>query len=182
MDFNRLYLKKKNRNSGFKVFIKSTNGQLKAMAIKSPKMNVPFGVEMYADKEIVNLEFTGIHESNEMYNFHVKIQEIDRFFSRISYDPKIKDEYKIQSEVLELLTWKEYINSIKIRKDFEPLLRTHLKKRKKIINSKIYKDNKLVETSALEEASGILTLILDSVWIKNGKCGLVWLISEGKLE
>lgn len=178
MDFDQLYFKKQGTN--YKVFIKKDSG-LKPIGLKASKLNMPFGLEVYNHKEIINLDIPLKKGDNSVHNFHVNVSEIERFFNRCTYDDKITEQYKIQKNFHQDMKLKEFVPCLKKRSTFEPILRAHLKKQGSVIKTRFQKNGQRVSLDDLKDASGEFIIILDSVWIKNGKCGLLWIISKANL-
>ena len=124
---------------------------------------IPFGVEIYNQKEIVNLEIQP--KNNESYNYISIIESI---------------ENKIKTSNLDILNNKNFITSIKDSK-YGKILRTHLISDPDIfIKSKT--DNKInLMKSNLKNSQSNVTISLKGIWIKNESYGLLWSLSECEL-
>ena len=109
MDFDKLYFKKQGDN--YKVFIK-VNDNLKPVGLKA-KLNIPFGLELYKNKEIINLEIPLEDGNNDVHNFHANISQIEKYFNRHTYDENINKYYKVYKPLLDNLELKQYVSAIK---------------------------------------------------------------------
>jgi len=121
---------------------------------------IPFGVEIYNQKEIVNLEIQPIN--NESYNYISIIESI---------------ENKVKNSKLDMIKNKNLIQSIKDSK-YGKILRTHL-----IANPEIFirskNDTKInLMKSNLKNSKSNVTISLKGIWIKDESYGLLWSLSE----
>lgn len=154
---------------------------------RSPVINIPFGIETYNNKHILNLELYKYKENNNVYNFYCLIQQLEA---------QIK---KVISEKYPELKSKEFISSFKER-DF-PILRTHLKIiRKKVItkimrkksNFKIEKRKianpfgQLANTNSdilsindlVPKSKGVVDIELRELWVHDVTYGLLWIVTS----
>lgn len=125
---------------------------------------IPFGIEIYNSKEIVNIEIQPTN--NESYNYISIIESI---------------ENKIKNSSIDILKNKNLIPSIKDSK-YGKILRTHF-----IQNSEIYiktttklgVENKinLMKTNLKLSISNV-NISLKGIWVKNESYGLYWSLSE----
>lgn len=121
---------------------------------------IPFGVEIYNQKEIVNLEIQP--KNNESYNYISIIESI---------------ENKVKNSKLDMIKNKTLIPSIKDSK-YGKILRTHLISDPSIyIKSKSDSKINLMKTN-LKNSESNVTISLKGIWIKNESYGLLWSLSE----
>jgi hypothetical protein len=111
-------------------------GNYRKFAFCSPRLKIPFGIENYNYKKIINLQFIDYKKDNKLYNFYSCLKQLDNFFYRLSYDTSVNKHFS--NNLIEQLKDKKYIPTIK--KSYTPLLRTHLKETKKEIQTNIIHD------------------------------------------
>ncbi len=149
---------------------------------KTPTMKIPFGLEKYLHKEILNLEFTNCNKNNDMYNFFAQMKQIDNFMQKLSY---ISDNMTtdIPQDLLDSIKDKKYIPCIKYRPNkFDNLLRTHIKKQgSKILTKFIDHDNNPILSDHIKDKSGHFILELAFLWVSKDNYGLTWYVTAGKL-
>jgi len=148
------------------------------ISIKTLSMGIPFGIEKYNYKNILNIEFSKMNNDNAMYNLYSTISQIDKFFARLSYDKSIINKIRISKKVLQNISGKSYVPSVRTRPHkFDPLLRTYVK------SNAIFHDtlNRYVEKKDIKSKSGIFILNLDSLWISKYNYGLIWFIIDGEI-
>lgn len=180
-----------NRRNNYNIYLKDwDNGKNwwseKVCKFTTPSMAIPFGVEKYNYKEIVNLEFTGLNENNSVYNFYSKIKQIDTFMINLSKYENFAEKLKFtpSQDLLNKLRGKDYVSCIRQRPGkFDSLLRVHIKKTGKKYTTEIvkYVEGQKVYTSLSEikGKSGKFRLELGSLWITNTKFGLTLLLDKG---
>lgn len=121
---------------------------------------IPFGVEIYNSKEIVNVEIQP--KDNVQYNYISEIESL---------------ENKIKESKLQVLKDKNFIPTFKESK-YGKILRTHL-----ISDPEIYiktkNDSKmtLAKTNIKNTISNV-KLSLKGIWLKDDSYGLYWSLSE----
>ena len=120
---------------------------------------IPFGVEIYNSKEIVNIEIQP--KNNDSYNYISIIESI---------------ENKIKNSKLDIIKNKNLILSIKDSK-YGKILRTHLIKDPEIyIKSKTDTKINLMKTN-LKNSESNVNISLKGIWIKDDSYGLYWSLS-----
>jgi hypothetical protein len=139
-------------------------------------MNIPFGVEKYNYKDILNLEFGIKNGDNNIHNFYVNMANIDDFFKKLSCDKQHIEKVKIPFNILHKIMGKTYVPSVRKRYNFDPLLRVYVKKNLKFIN----KDGSII--SNIKSKTGTFTIVLDSLWISKYKYGIIWSIVEANIS
>ena len=148
------------------------------ISIETLPMGIPFGIETYNYKNILNIEFSKMNNNNAMYNLYSTISQIDKFFSRLSYDKSIVSKIRISKKVLQNISGKSYVPSVRTRPHkFDPLFRTYIK------DNIIFHDtlNRHVDKKDIKLKSGIFILKLDSLWISKYNYGLIWGIVDGEI-
>lgn len=121
---------------------------------------IPFGVEIYNQKEIVNIEIQP--KNNESYNYISIIESL---------------ENKVRNSKIDMIKNKNLITSIKDSK-FGKILRTHLIPDPDIyIKSKSNSKINLLKTN-LKNCESNITILLKGIWIKDESYGLLWSLSE----
>jgi hypothetical protein len=156
------------------------------MLFKTPKMRIPFGLEKYLHKEILNLEFSNLNEdNNEMYNFFTQIKQIDRFMQKLQWNEYIQNNMvtNIPKNLLESIKDKKYMSCIKYRPNkFDNLLRVHIKKRGHTISTTfVNTDNEKILTDEIKERSGNFILEMAFIWVSKDNYGITWYVTAGKL-
>ena len=189
--FNLIFIKNK---KNYSILIKDwqeINGKKKKITkkvlFKTPLMTIPFGIEKYFFKDIINLEFLNYEKDNICKNFYSLICQIDNFMSKILWNNKFQNELGLEDNFINELKNKKYLSCIKIRpNNFDPLLRTHLSKKGNQINTQFFtedidKKKSLININNLEKKIGYFVIELSSLWINNDNYGLTWIIKAGKI-
>ncbi|AYV82062.1 MAG: hypothetical protein Homavirus5_4 [Homavirus sp.] len=179
--YNIVFVKTKNN---YMIFIKNFN-TLNRLRLKTPPMFTPFGIEKYNYKDIVNLEFHELKKNNDMYNFWSYLQQLDKFFINIKYENfTTKLNNKIPEEIINGIKTKTYISCIRPRDgDFNPLLRTHIKKNKNTIQSVFYDEsNTILNPNNIKSKIGNFTIELGFLWITDTQYGITWYINGGRFS
>lgn len=121
---------------------------------------IPFGVEIYNQKEIVNIEIQP--KNNESYNYISIIESI---------------ENKVKNSKLDMIKNKNLITSIKDSK-YGKILRSHLIPDPEIyIKSKSNAKINLMKTNLKNYESNVI-VSLKGIWIKDDSYGLLWSLSD----
>lgn len=156
---------------------------------KTPIIKVPFGVEEYAKKDIINLEFTDYQKNNDVFNFITQIEQLDDFLSRLQNIDDNNDEFfsksfvfNINKDVLYDIKGKQYVSCIRRNKGiYDPSLRTHLRKKGKTIQSKVYKQKEQISVFDIKKHFGFFTIELGTLWTSSDQYGLVIYFNGGYL-
>lgn len=75
-DFDKIFIKKY-KNGNFSLLTKTLNNKYKRIKIKFPSVYIPFGVERYNDKRIINFSFYGNNKNNTAYTNIFKLQTLN---------------------------------------------------------------------------------------------------------
>lgn len=151
--------------------------------LKSPILSMPFGVEKYYGKDIVNLSFNT--KDNASNNFLATLRSIDSFFQKLQMEEDFAKnlQNKLPEGFLEKIKGKGYKSCIKQVGTFPPLLRCHLKRRGDNIISKFYESDKKTTCNPYQIAkrSGNMTIELGFLWVTNDIFGLTFYLNGGLL-
>lgn len=151
------------------------NGKdLKKFAFASPALKIPFGVEKYNYKRIVNLQFIDYKKNNSLYNFYSCLKQLDNFFYRLSYDTTVNNHFS--PNLIEQLKGKQYIPFMK--KSYAPILRTHLRETAKKLITEVKQGDTYVELDDLKGVFCTAKIELGSLWITDTSYGVTWYVNE----
>lgn len=144
----------------------------KCLEFQTPYLGIPFGVEKYNGKHIINLQFDGKDKNNKIYESFTELQRIESWLRNI-----VKDEKWVFYEDFKD---KEYIPSIKPRGKWDPIIRCHLKGGKKGITAEL---NSPIPISFYDLANNKAkaTIALDSIWTTNDTYGLLFIVTKLEL-
>lgn len=176
-----------NRNkNNYKISFGKSIFDKEKLILKSPIMNVPFGVEKYLSKYILNLEFTNKDKNNEMNNFYATLKQIDNFMYRLSWDEELIDESCVSIQFIKDIYKKYYVSCIRNRNKYDPLFRTHIRKTKNKQTTEFYKiedDNRIyLLNDEICKKEGEFEIELDFVWITKDSYGLTWYVKNGLIR
>lgn len=166
----------------YTIYIKNFK-DFNKLRLKSPRMFVPFGIELYNHNNIINLEFFDYNKSNEMHNFYSYLQQIDKFFINMRYEGFVKHfEYEQSKDISNIIKNKSYIPCIRARGDnYNPLLRVYIKAKKNNIITAFYKGSDIVNPNKIKNEFGNFTIELGFLWVANDQYGLTWYLNGGNL-
>lgn len=138
----------------------------KNIKILSPKLKIPFGVENFNNKLILNLELDK-NKNNDTHNFSSIIKSIENYLINLD---------RICDVELKNFT---YCSSYKNRPDpFCPLLRTSIKKYGKKILTKICSKSDLKTLHDIKKNDYISVLLeIESIWVYGDKYGINWTLN-----
>ena len=159
---NICFIKEK-RN--YKIFIK--NGKdYETFQINTPPMKIPFGIENFYGKELLNIEFTDLNKSNEVYNVFAKIKQLDFHMMSKRSDNNKKKFLGIGD--------KSYLSCVRLGK-FSTFLRTHIRRTKNGYQTKfLNKDGSLIiDLSSLKGKKCAFVLSVDKLWINKKDYGVI---------
>lgn len=152
------------------------------LKIKSPLLYIPFGIEYYNNKEILNLIITD--DNNAKINFTNYIKIIENIYKQFSKNnlSNINDEQKLNLPFVDLppdfikdVSKKEFVHTFKSNNN-NYILRSHLK------NPEIYKmeGNKKIylEKKEIIKKNCIAILELSNIWVHENKYGFVWYVTD----
>ena len=138
------------------VIYQNVNNKREQLIITIPDIQSPFGLE----------EFSGVTYINIVPNA-ILLKELY----------KIEDFFEEQSKKINKNI--EWYSCIKQSRNFKPLWKIRLFKRKDKYNIKCLIDNIEVTKSEFDfKAICLMSISLHSIWIKNNKAGLIWYLDE----
>jgi hypothetical protein len=133
----------------------------KIYEINSPLVYIPFGLETYNGKYIMNIDIKS--QDTATKPFLDTLIKLDIYF---------RDSVK---EILPELNGLEYVSFIKKRNNIfnNYLIRTNIKKRGNMITTKCYKNKDEITIFDIEKKSNIkIKLEIYNLWIYNNKYGV----------
>ena len=136
-------------------------------------MTTPFGIEEYKGKLVLNLEFTNKDTNKQMKAFFKDINKYDVFFNNLNSIDDLD------------LSNKQYSNFIKIRGNYDPLVRMSLKRSKYRTTTDCYLENAVthekeqITTSSIRKNDKIqVVFCVDNLWLHEDKYGISLVISK----
>jgi len=156
---------------GYNLFIKYFNKYNKIKLDTTPVL-VPFGIEEYNGKDIVNLRLNS--NDNNSYNFVCDIRAIDKFFINLK-----QTDNKYWNIVQNDIKNKEYVSCLK--DDNVILLRTHIKKTKHTIMSTFFEDGVEINPFKIKSRTGIFSIEVGQLWFNDTNYGLILYLNGGKI-
>lgn len=129
----------------------------KDISIEIPDVKIPFGIEDYNKKKIVNIEFTGMELDNKVHNFYSQIIGFENLFQKEICN---LDQCQIdQSD--------EFVSCIKKNGKFTPMVRVNIL------------DESLIPLKGCKKNSCVNgKIILKKVWKWREKWGLFFELTE----
>ena len=141
-----IFIEKKTKNF-YNIFLKK-NDNLKLIKKYIKNIYIPFGLEEYKHKLIINIELEKQNEFNEF----IKL---------------------LQNHINELFIKKELVNVFKIRKNKKLLYRLNIKNIKRTINSKIYYNNNEISIYALDKKiNANVEIEISGIWVHKNTFGI----------
>lgn len=174
-DLNKIELIKNRKN--YKIFCYK-DGKRSRIRLLTCSASIPFGIEKFYNKYVVNLSLYNPKTNNDSHNFYSLLESIDEYFI------KFKDSNKLPTDLKILIQDKYYTSCIKTSAKYPPILRTHMRTSKNKIISKFvsYDDpNKVINENSIKKKSGKFTVEIDSLWINNDSYGLIYHLNGGRI-
>lgn len=173
---NTIFVPKKN---SYKILNCYDYGKCKKVTVTVNGLKIPFGVESYKGKNIVNIQFPKYKKNNNIYNIYSAVSQLETFMKKIDEND---DQLNFESPegLLANIGDKQFLPSIK-HKDikFDPMLRVHLKGGKNGITTQFKKeDGSFLESTKIKGLTGKFTLELGDLWITDEKYGLTWYLNS----
>lgn len=134
-------------------------------------MESAFGVNFYQGKHIINFTFIGSKKNNAMMAQLAEIQNLDRFFRRLSLSEP--PPTTISTNILETLRDKTYMSPIKERPGLDPLIRCHLRAKGTTISTRFTCDGQDACSADAKGVVGQVHLDVASLWVKGHNYGLI---------
>ena len=133
-------------------------------------VNAPFGIEKYAYKELINFEITGKDKYNNAYNNYAKIKQIDEFFKNEDNYVKHFDPENMQ-----------YRSCLREKDNYDPMVRIHLKKRNRDIQTVFTRKDKIIHPSDIKGKVCNIEVELGDIWHTQYHYGLVLYVTKVEL-
>jgi hypothetical protein len=163
VDYSKIFLI--NDKKGYRFAYK-----MNKMRIKTPILFVPFGIEQYNNKEIINFQIKTTN--NDQYNFKNFVLSIDKIYEQFS----LKDDDSklpfvvLPQDFIKTVQNLEFSNSYKQDKN---LIRTHAVKNIEIFTMNNNKKEILLKNN-IKGKNCICEFELSNIWIHNNSYGLLW--------
>jgi len=138
--------------------------------IKLENMLCRFGIEKYNSKKIVNLEFNEYKKNNKMLNQFNDIKQMDNFMKNINL---YNDSY-----ILSDLEDKQYLSCLREKKNYNPLIRLHIKEKSKNILTNFTSRIDNVNLSDIKGRVCNVTFEIGDLWINEYNYGLILYITD----
>ncbi len=150
------------------------------IVFKTPLLKIPFGVEKYNNKFIINFELQKFAKANSNinYNFVSGLSCIDGLFQKLVDDDSIL-KYKLPHGMNKELEGKNYMSCIKFN-SVNMLFRVHVKKPKdlKIFSVNDAGEKKYYDLDEIKGKECMCEITLDNLWTHGNNYGLVWFVNE----
>lgn len=155
-------------NSNF-VLLKKNGNNLTKYIFDTPILNMPFGIEEYKNKYIINIEF----DNNITKKFYDDISEIDNYFRCLN---SIESN---NNNIIDLSNKSYYPIINNRRNDCNSLMRTHIKKNRNKIITICKNDSKEISIFDIDKKQkAIFELELNNLWVFNDKYGILTNINK----
>lgn len=154
-DFDRLVLVK-NKGSSYSVY-EAKNGDRRKISFTLKNVAVPFGVEKYNYKEIINLEIKNSKKDNDQLNNIAVVRNLEKYFEN---RPEFGSKF--------------FKSTIRNNHGYDPLIRIHVKKNGKntvtnVTNGSLYN---------LKNTVANVTIELSGLWTTTDSYGLTLVVSD----
>jgi hypothetical protein len=142
----------------------------KKITISLKNINIPFGVELYKNKKVINIEIND-KDSNDLYNECIEILSFEKYLS----EKKFNNQFNITNDVME----KQYYHNI--RQSLKGyIIRCYIE------NAKIYTIQNdyeiLINDDCLKNTKCDVILELGNLWINEINYGIIWYIKEIQIK
>lgn len=143
----------------------------------TPIMNIPFGVEYLARKDILNLQFT--EQDNAFFK---SMKKLDYFMTNFTWDNELIKNLKNDNtkDTSKILKGKNYVTCLRQKKsDFYPIIRLHLKSKNETEFYKLVDGKKvLVNQDDIKGAKCKATFEIGMLWEKDKYFGFTFYLSS----
>lgn len=148
----------------YDVLCKKPDGSAKKIFINTPVIYIPFGIEEYKNKFILNIEFYHIESNNSMYNFYSYIKSL---------------ENKVATTNIPEIQNKTFVSCIKERNNSNPLLRLHIRHVKNNISTDIKnEDGSYLLSGDVSLKKAECCISVSHVWITDTSFGLLFYVTK----
>ena len=158
-----LHYKKAKETMGFKKTYIISNNKGKRPILKINKVNLPFGVESFNGKSILNVEIIP-ESSNEHYNTYSAILGLEKQFSKydnFEYEPLKED-----------IDEKGYYQNIKESK-IGNMIRTHI-----FAPPSVFCSMGKMTLADVNNVKANVEIELGSIWINQNNYGILWYVKS----
>jgi len=150
----------------YAIYERISNGD-RRIKLSLNYLDIPFGIETYNYKEIVNFEFKNKDTNNIVLNCYNKIKQLDNYFRT-----KLIEQYSDFRN-------KQYVSCLRSNDKYNPLLRTHIKKKSKNMLTRFReKDEDVFPNTIKGKKCKKIILEVNNLWITDSSYGLVLYIDE----
>jgi hypothetical protein len=161
--------KRKSKKNIYRVLVDG-----KQIKLKSSRIYIPFGGELYNDKIVLNIEVDP-EKNNEHHNFYAKLSQIDIAFRDIECSNDLdKTHNLIPVQMLNDIKGKEFVSCIRNGKNGY-IVRTHVKNG---MTPCSYDSKELYTMTQLKNMYGIVELELYGLWTSSSSYGYIWYASD----
>lgn len=142
------------------------------LRINSLKIKFPFGVEKYNNKEVLNMELINYNKTNGNYNFYSSIKQIDYVIKNIiSTEMQNNLKNPLPFGFHKEIAGKHYMSCIKEFGNFNPLLRTHIKK------TIVKQNTDSITRYELKGKFARVELECGALWVNQTNYGIIWYVT-----
>lgn len=143
-----------------------TTKKKEPISINIENVYIPFGVEEYNDKRILNIVL--LNEDNKIYNIYSKLVSIEEYIE--------KQDIKADFDVTQAIIQKSFMSTIKETYNGH-IIRTH------ISNPNIYIINKEgeklpIDINDISKSYVDAKIVLNGIWYTNNTYGLFWTTTD----
>jgi hypothetical protein len=169
IELQNIKLKCTLKNKKFISIIDNLNGKI--IKFKLENIFLPFGVELYNDKYIINLEF---EKTNNIHNNYISI--INALEKNI-----LNNNFETEINVNSCIINKKFLTSIKDSK-LGYILRTHLIKTSEIFILKKNGEKFYLDKENLKGVISDIEISLKGIWINDEAYGFYWNIDTIQIK
>lgn len=166
---NIIFLRQGRSEKSYKIMYRNKK-EFIPLKIKMEGIKIPFGIEKYKYKHIINLELINYKKNNKMYNLLNQLLIFDKFL-------RSPETLCLSQDILNKLKGKQYISCLKQSKN-NPLLRVHIKTKGKTMQSTFYKNGNKILPSDIKNMICDSIIYINSLWITQTNYGVVFVLDN----
>lgn len=145
------------------------------------KLKIPFDIELYNSKYIINFELTDKNNNKDILNLYESIKQIENYFA--NFEKNADNKNLIHTNLLNEIKNKQFISCIKPRPGkFDSLLRVHLRSKGKTIINEFNKNEngKIVKIMPheIKDMMADIEIEIGSLWISKMSYGLTLYLNK----
>ena len=153
------------------------------IVFKTPIMKLPFGVEKYGNKDVLNAEFTNRQSNNIMFNFWTEMSQFEKFIENLSCDEETVINYlnanRFGGELVKQINGKPFTNCVRTRPEpYNPHFRLHVRHNVDMFRKTGDGSKQIMSSTDIKGKAAILTVQLGSLWVTASSYGLVWYVNS----